>query len=102
MVNALLVIDNILLGQYVKNLPVEGKGDSFRRIQNSCDIRLRDLATLYGDHPVAVQALDVRSRNACENRRDIASRHEFGFFDRFFYGMDRLIDVYDDSAPKPG
>jgi hypothetical protein len=100
MKDAVLVIDNELLGQDVQYLPVERQGDRLCGIQDPGDIRLCDLPALYGDYPVTVHALDVSARNSGKDRRNFTPGHEFGFFDRFSYGIDRLVYIYYDPSPQ--
>jgi len=98
-VNSLLVVHDVLLRQDMEDLPVEGQSDGLGRIQDPVDVRLVHFPTLDGDHPVAVQTLDVSPGDPGVHRRDFTARHQFRFFHGLANGVDRLIDI--DHHPGP-
>jgi len=92
-VDPFLVIDDELLRKHVQNLPVKGQSDGAGGIHNAIHIGLGDLPALDGDNAVTVEALDVGSRNPCEDRGNLAAGHQFRFIDGLADRMNGLVDI---------
>jgi hypothetical protein len=61
--NTDLVVDDILLGQYVDHLPVHGDGHRPGRIDHPVHILLGDFLPFDGNDPSAVETGDVATGN---------------------------------------
>ena len=97
----MLVVNDVLLRERVYYFPVWWDGDSLGSIQDAVNIVLRDLAAaFYRNDAMAVKTLDMASGYAGIDGFDFASRHEFGFFDGFAYGLDSLVNIDNDPSAQ--
>src|SRR5436309_716858 len=97
LLDAVLIVDDELLGQDVEHLAVRGQRDRPRRVDDTLDVARRHLAVLHGDDAVAVEALQVAAGRARDDAADLAARHELGLVDRPPDRLHRGLDV-DDHA----
>ncbi len=84
----------------MNDLTIHWHGHCTRRINNPVLILLGDLLVLDGDHPVAVDSLDMPACNTHIDRSDMTIGHQFGFFHRFFNGLDRAFDIDDHTLAQ--
>ncbi len=99
--DSILIIDNILLGKDVNNLPVHGDRDGAGRIDDAFYIVLGNLPVFHGNYPMAVDASDVSTRYPSKDRIDLTPRHELGLLDGFSYGLYRPLNVDNHSLSEP-
>src|SRR5207249_4881699 len=79
--NAILLVDDEILRQHMKNLPSGGKRDGLRGIDGPPDVFAGNLAILSGngDDASTVEPFDVRTGERQVNRIDFDASHQLGF-----------------------
>ena len=97
-VDALLVVDQELLGQHVQDPLIGRDRDRLGRLDHALDVLGLDVAFPDRDDAVAVQALDVGAGDPGEHRADLDAGHALGLADRAADGVDRGVDVDHDPA----
>ncbi len=99
--DAVLLVDDEVLGQDVQDLAPGRQRHGLGRIDRPSHVLAGDLAVLAGDgnHATAVEPLDVRPGQGEVDRIDLDARHQFGFLDRLLDGIDRCFEVDDDAPP---
>ena len=100
--HALLLIDGELLRQNMQHLAIERDRDRARRVDHAIDIARADFAAAHRDDSVAVEAPDMRSRDADDDRADAHAGSFLRFLDRRFDRFDRRFDIDDDALAQPG
>ena len=91
--DAVLIVDDELLGQDVDHLAVHGNGDRLGGVDHAPDVFVVHLAVLDGDHALGVEAFDVAAGDAGENRLDLTAGHQLRLLQRLADGADRGLDV---------
>ncbi len=101
--DAVLVVDDELLGKDMDDLAVHGYGDGFRRIDHPAHVVRGNLAVLDGDHALGVEPLDMSARDPRVHRLYFAAGHQLGLFDSLLDGRDSSFDVdHDPFAQAAG
>jgi len=101
LLDAVLVVDDELLGENVNDLPVHGDGDRLGRVDDPADVVVVHLAVLDGDHPLRVEPLDVPPGDTGEDRLDLAAGHQLRLLQRLFDGADGALDVDHHPLAQP-
>ncbi len=99
--DAVLAVDDELLGQHVQDLAVGRHGHVLGVLQQAEHVVAVDLAARDRDHAAALEALDVVAGDADDDRLGLDARGVLGRRDRLFDGLDGLVDVDDDAAVEP-
>ena len=95
--HSVLIVDDEILGQDVQHLPVAGDADGLCRVDHPPDILLGNRAVvLHGHHAVAIDSLNVVSRDAYEHFLNRRAAHQLALPHRLLDGAHRLFDVDDD------
>ena len=103
--DALLFVNDKLLGNYVQDLPVHGNGHGLRRIDRAYDVQFGNLVVIAGNghDALAVDRSDMVARDTDDHRLDVLAGHKFGLFDGLLDRADRFIDVdYDAFSQSVG
>src|SRR5271157_2015909 len=79
--DALLVVDDELLGNDVNHLAVHRDRDGFGGVDHTLDVAFADLSVLDRHNAVRVEAANVSAGDPGIDRRDLAVRHELRLFD---------------------
>src|SRR5262249_55622275 len=71
-----------------------------RCVDGAADVFARDLAVLagHGNHPAAVESLDVRPGQRQVDGVNLDAGHQLRFVDRLLDRVDRGFEVHDDAA----
>ena len=99
--NAGLVVHDVLLGQHMDDLAVHRDGHRPGGVDHPLDILRGDLRALDGHDAAAVEAGDVPPGDAGVDRGDLTAGHELGFLHRLLDGLDRRLDVDDHPLAQP-
>jgi len=98
---ALLAIDDEFLRQYVQDFLISRDRDCTCRIDDTIDIVRVHFTVADRDNPMRVEASDMPPGDAGIDRVNLAPGHEFGFFDRFLYGLHGGFDVHHHTFLQP-
>src|SRR5512138_2195182 len=100
--DAVLVVDDELLGDDVDDVPVRRDGDGLGLVDDAADVLAGDLPVLArdGDDAAAVEALDVGPGDAEEGRADLDPGHELRLFLGLLDGRGRRLEVDDDALAQ--
>ena len=96
--DALLIVDDVLLGKDVQNALVGRDRHRTRGIEDPLHVAGRHLPVPNRHDAVGVEAADVAARDAGADGVYLAPGDELGLFDRSAYRLHRRLDV-DDNAP---
>jgi hypothetical protein len=98
--DAVLLVDDEVLRQHVQDLAAGRQADGLGGVDRPPHVVARDLAGLAGDgdHPAAVEALDVRPGHRQVDGVDLDAGHELGLVDRALYRVHRRLEIDDDAA----
>ena len=99
--DAVLLVDDELLGQDMDDLPVHGDGDGLGGVDDAAHVLLGDLAVLDGDDALGVDPLDVAAGDPGVDRFDLAAGHQLRLFDGLADRGDRALDVDDHPLAQP-
>src|SRR4029079_18376719 len=100
LLDAVLVVDDVFLGNDVNDFPVEGNRDRLRRIDDPNQIVIADFLVFDGDDAVGVQALDVPAGDARVDFGNIAAGNQLGLADRTLDRLDGAFDIDDDALAQ--
>ncbi len=95
------VIDGIVLGDHVEQLPVGRHDHGTRHLVDTIEIPLRDLLGTDGDHAVGRARLDVLARDGDVERPGLHAGHQLRLPHRLPDLLARLLEVADRVAPHP-
>ena len=95
LLDALLVVDHVLLGQHVEHLLVGGYRHGPRRVEDALEILGHHLLILDRHDSVGVQAADVGAGDADVHRMNLAAGHELRLIDGALDRLHRGVDVDD-------
>ena len=93
LLDAVLVVDDELLGQDMQHLLVHGNVHGPRRVDHPRHVGGIDLFVLDGNDAAGVDALDVAAGNAYVDRIDLHARHQLGLAHRLPHGLHGAVDV---------
>jgi len=98
--DAILLVDDEILGQHVQDFPAGGKRHRLRRVNRTPHVVAGDLAVLAGDgnDTAAVEPFDVRPRQREVDRVDLDAGHQLGLLDRLLDRIHRAFEIDDDAA----
>ena len=99
--NPVLVVDKVLLGNDVDDLPVEGHGDRLGGIDDPIDVGLGHLPILDGDYTVGVETLYVAPGNADVDAIHIDPSHKFGLLHGALGALYRAFDIDHHALANP-
>ena len=97
-----LLVHDEVLRQHVHDLAAARQRDGARGVDGAAHVLARDLAVLprHGDHAAAVEALDVRARQAEMDRVDLDAGGQLRLLERLLDGVDGGFQVHDHTAPN--
>jgi hypothetical protein len=93
LLDAVLLVDHVLLRQHVEDLAVLGDVHRPGRVEHAVDVRLPDLLVLHRHHALGVEAADVAAGDAGVDRADLAARHQLRLLDGAADRGDGGVDV---------
>ena len=98
--DAVLVVDDEVLGQDVDDLAPARQADGARRVDGPAHVVARDLPVLAGHRhdAAAVEALDVRARQRDVRVVDLDARRELRLLDRLADRLDGGLEIHDGAA----
>jgi len=95
--DAVVAVDDVLLGQHVQHLAVTRQRDGLGLLEHPLHVRLGDLAVGDGGHTFFVHARDVAARDAGVDRVDLHAGHGLGLLDGLLDGPNGGVDVDHDA-----
>ena len=93
LLDTLLAVDDILLGQDVQDFLVRGDCHGLGRVYNPLQVVAVDLLVLDGDDAVGIQAADMAAGNSHVDRVYLAARHQLGLLHRPLNGLHGGLDI---------
>lgn len=97
LLDAVLIVDDVLLRQHVEDLAVALELDRLRLVEDALHVVGGDLAALDADEAVLVEPADVAAGDADVDRVDLDARHRLGLLDGSLDRLDGRLDVHDDA-----
>ena len=94
LLDAVLVVDDELLGQDMKDLLGPGDVDGPGGVNGPRHVGGADLPVLDGGHALRLEPLDVVSGDPHIDRVDLHAGHELRFLHRFLDGLHGAVDVH--------
>src|SRR5210317_65844 len=82
LLDAVLIVNNELLGQDVNHFPIHRYRQGFGSIDNTPHIFVADFTVLDGNHTLGVDALDMTTGNSCKHRLNLTTGHQFSLLQR--------------------
>ena len=98
--DALLLVDQVVLGNGMEQLVVPAEAHVARDIIDPRHVAGADLAAGDRDHPVGAPGRDVLSRDAAEDRADLHARHRLGVLHRLGDGAGHFVEVADHPSAE--
>jgi hypothetical protein len=95
--DAILVVDDVLLRQHVKHLTITRQRNGLGLLEDSRNVLGCDLAVGNGGDPVLVHPADVTPRDAGVHRVDLHAGHRLRLLHGGPNGLHRRLDVDDDA-----
>ena len=97
--NAVLNIDDVLLGDRVDHLAVGGDHDGAGHLVHAIHVPGADLTPANRHHPARHATLDVLAGDSGPYAINRNAGHQLGFLDGFADGLRRRLEIGDDFAP---